>query len=77
MQTEVARIFPDSQPSSGRYGKRRHIKTSCRGKGGRGDGKVRGRFEDRKVEVGITEILELVEEAVASLIRKIELSSVI
>ena len=26
IQTEVARIFPDSQPSSGRYGKRRHIK---------------------------------------------------
>ena len=40
MQTEVARIFPDSQPSSGRYGKRRHIKAFGRGEGGRGDGKV-------------------------------------
>lgn len=28
LQTEVARIFPESQPSSGRYGKRKYIKHS-------------------------------------------------
>ena len=47
LQTEVARIFPDSQPISGRYGKRRHIKAFVRGEGDRGDGKVRGRFGGR------------------------------
>ena len=47
MQTKVARIFSDSQPSSGRYGKRRHIKAFSRGEGDRGDGKIRGRFGGR------------------------------
>ena len=47
MQIEVARIFPDSQPSSGKYGKRRHIKAFGRGENGHGDGKIRERFGDR------------------------------
>ena len=47
LQTEVARIFPDSQPSSGRYGKRRYVKAFGRGEGGRGGGRGRGRFGGR------------------------------
>jgi hypothetical protein len=43
LQTEVARIFPSAQPSSGRYGKNRYIKAFGRG-GGRGG---RGRFGGR------------------------------
>ena len=47
LQTEVARIFPESQPSSGRYGKRRYVKAFGRGGGGRGGGRGRGRFGGR------------------------------
>ena len=44
LQTEVARIFPETQASSGRYGKRRYVK-AFGGGGGRGSrGRGRGRF---------------------------------
>ena len=45
LQTEVARIFPEAQPSSGRYGKRRYVKAFGRGggRGGRGRGRLGGR----------------------------------
>jgi len=47
LQTEVARIFPESQPSSGRYNKRRYVKAFGRGNGGRGGGRGRGRTGGR------------------------------
>ena len=47
LQTEVARIFPDAQPSSGRYGKRRYIKAFGRGGGRGGRYGGRGRFGGR------------------------------
>ena len=47
LQTEVARIFPEAQPSSGRYGKRRYIKAFGRGGGRGGRYGDRGRFSGR------------------------------
>ena len=44
LQTEVAKIFLESQPSSRRYGKRRYTKAFGRGGGYRGGGRDRGRF---------------------------------
>ena len=44
LQTVVTRIFPNYQPSSGRYGKkRREIHASGRGRGNRGRGGRGGR----------------------------------
>jgi hypothetical protein len=43
LQTEVARIFPAAQPSSGRYGRNRFIKASGRGDGRGGRGRYGGR----------------------------------
>ena len=44
LQTAVTRIFPNFQPSSGRYNRRRNINASGRGRGrGRGRGAGRGR----------------------------------
>ena len=45
LSTVILHLFPDTQPSSGRYGRRRQVNSD--GRGGRGD--IGDRFEGRRV----------------------------